>query len=60
MIIGGSLFASGIFLCSWGITSWQTSDTQCCPPRNTENVAKIVTGIVLLNAGLIFLLEGSD
>jgi hypothetical protein len=59
-IIGTSLFASGLFLCSWGITSWQREEDQCCPPRNTENVMKIVVGIVLINAGLIYLIGGSD
>ena len=59
-IIGTSLFTSGLFLCSWGITSWQRQEDQCCPPRNTENVMKIVVGIVLINAGLIYLIGGSD
>ncbi len=57
MIAGASLFGSGIFLCSWGITSWETDDTQCCPTNNTQNVIKIVVGVLLLNAGLIYLLE---
>ena len=56
-IMGASLFGSGIFLCSWGIASWQTDDTQCCPTNNTQNVIKIVIGVLLLNAGLIYLLE---
>ena len=56
-IVGTSLFGSGIFLCSWGIASWETDDTQCCPTNNTQNVIKIVVGILLLNAGLVYLLE---
>lgn len=59
-IVGTSFFASGVFLCSWGITSWQDEEYQCCPPRNTENVIKIVVGVVLLNAGLFYLLGGAD
>lgn len=59
-LIGGSLFGSGLFLCSWGITSWQTSESQCCPPRNTQNILKIVVGIVLIDAGLVYLLGGFD
>ena len=57
-IAGAVMFGSGVFLCSWGIVDWQTSDTQCCPARNTENVAKIVVGVVLLNAGLVYLIAG--
>ncbi|MFC1799415.1 hypothetical protein ACFL2Z_00675 [Candidatus Eisenbacteria bacterium] len=56
-IVGASLFGSGIFLCSWGIASWETDDTQCCPTNNTQNVIKIVVGVLLLNAGLVYLLE---
>ena len=56
-IVGGSLLGSGIFLCSWGITSWQVREYQCCPANNTANVIKIVAGILLLNAGLIYILE---
>jgi hypothetical protein len=56
-IVGASLFGSGIFLCSLGITSWETDDTQCCPTNNTQNVVKIVVGVLLLNAGLVYLLE---
>jgi hypothetical protein len=56
-IVGTSLFGSGIFLCSWGIASWETDDTQCCPTNNTQNVIKIVVGLLLLNAGLVYLLE---
>ena len=56
-IVGTSLFGSGIFLCSWGIASWETDDTQCCPTNNTQNVVKIVVGVLLLNAGLVYLLE---
>lgn len=56
-IVGASLFGSGMFLCSWGIVSWETDDTQCCPTNNTQNVVKILTGVLLLNAGLIYLLE---
>jgi hypothetical protein len=59
-IIGSSCFASGLALCSWGIASWQVREFQDCPPRNTENVIKIVVGVVLINAGLIFLLGGAD
>jgi hypothetical protein len=59
-LIGTSLFASGLFLCSWGITSWQRSEDQCCPTRNTENVLKIVVGVVLVNAGMFYLLGGAD
>ena len=59
-IIGGSCFTSGVLLCSWGISSWQVREFQDCPPRNTENVIKIVVGVVLINAGLIFLLGGAD
>ena len=56
-IVGTSLFGSGIFLCSWGIASWETDDTQCCPTNNTQNVIKIVVGVLLFNAGLVYLLE---
>ena len=59
-IVGASLLGSGIFLCSWGITSWEVEEYQCCPARNTGNVVKIVAGVVLLNAGLIYLLEVMD
>jgi hypothetical protein len=59
-IVGTGLFASGLFLCSWGITSWQMKEDQCCPPRNAENVIKIVVGIVLVDAGLVYLLGGAD
>jgi hypothetical protein len=59
-LIGTTFFASGAFLCSWGISSWQVDEYQCCPPRNTENVIKIVVGVVLLNAGLFYLLGGAD
>jgi hypothetical protein len=59
-LIGTSFFASGVFLCSWGIASWQVEEYQCCPPRNTENVIKIVVGVVLVNAGLFYLLGGAD
>jgi len=59
-IVGTGLFASGLFLSSWGITSWQMKEDQCCPPRNTENVIKIVVGIVLIDAGLVYLLGGAD
>jgi hypothetical protein len=57
-IAGAIMFGSGVLLCSWGIVDWQTADTQCCPARNTENVAKIVVGVVLLNAGLVYLIAG--
>jgi hypothetical protein len=56
-IVGVSLLGSGIFLCSWGITSWEVREYQCCPANNTANVIKIVAGILLLNAGLIYILE---
>jgi hypothetical protein len=59
-IVGTSLLGSGIFLCSWGITSWEVEEYQCCPARNTGNVVKIVAGLVLINAGLIYLLEVMD
>jgi len=57
-IAGAIMLGSGVFLCSWGMVDWQTSDSQCCPARNTENVAKIVVGVVLLNAGLVYLIAG--
>jgi hypothetical protein len=56
-IIGVSLLGSGLFLCSWGISAWEVEEYQCCPAHNTGNVVKIVAGIVLINAGLIYLLE---
>jgi len=59
-IVGTTLFATGIFLASWGITSWQRDEDQCCPPRNSENVIKITVGIVLIDAGLVYLLGGVD
>jgi hypothetical protein len=59
-IVGVSLFGSGIFLCSWGITSWEVEEYQCCPARNTGNVVKIVAGVILINAGLIYLLDVMD
>jgi hypothetical protein len=59
-IIGTSLFSSGVFLCSWGIASWEFDRDQCCPARNTENVIKIVVGVLLVNAGLFYLLGGAD
>jgi hypothetical protein len=59
-IVGVSLLGSGLFLCSWGITSWEIEEYQCCPARNTGNVVKIVAGVVLLNAGLIYLLEAGS
>jgi hypothetical protein len=55
---GGIMFGSGVLLCSWGIVDWQTDDTQCCPARNTENVAKVLVGAVLINAGLVYLIAG--
>jgi hypothetical protein len=58
-IVGSSLLVSGVFLCSWGIASWEVREYQCCPPRNTGNIVKIVAGVVLINAGLIYLL-GAD
>jgi len=59
-LIGASLFTSGLFLCSWGIVSWQLKEDQCCPPRNTENALKIIVGIVLIDAGLVYLRGGLD
>jgi hypothetical protein len=59
-IVGTTLFASGVFLCSWGITSWQRKEDQCCPTRNSENVIKITVGIVLIDAGMVYLLGGVD
>ena len=56
--VGAVMFGSGLFLCSWGIVDWQSGDTQCCPARNTENVAKIIVGVVLVNAGLVYLIAG--
>ena len=56
-IIGVTLLGSGLFLCSWGISSWEVEEYQCCPAHNTGNVVKIVAGVILLNAGLIYLLE---
>ena len=56
-IIGVSLLGSGLFLCSWGISAWEVEEYQCCPAHNTGNVVKIVAGVVLINAGLIYLLE---
>ncbi len=55
-LVGGCFLASGLFLCSWGIISWQVSEYQCCPARNTENVMKIIVGVVFINAGLYYLL----
>lgn len=55
---GAIMFGSGVLLCSWGIVDWQTDDTQCCPARNTENVAKLLVGVVLVNAGLVYLIAG--
>ena len=60
LIVGTSLFVSGVFLCSWGITEWEIQEYQCCPARNTGNVVKIVAGIVLINAGLTYLLGVND
>jgi hypothetical protein len=57
-VAGAIMLGSGILLCSWGIVDWQTADTQCCPARNTENVAKLVVGVVLVNAGLVYLIAG--
>ena len=59
-IVGTTLLASGLLLCSWGIASWEVSEYQCCPAKNTENVIKIVVGVVLVNAGLIYLLGAND
>jgi hypothetical protein len=59
-IVGYSLLVSGIGLCSWGIASWEVEKYQNCPARNTGNVVKIVGGVLLLNAGLIYLLGGND
>lgn len=57
-IVGSVMLGSGVLLCSWGIVDWQTEETQCCPARNTDNVAKIVVGVVLINAGLVYLIAG--
>lgn len=59
-VAGATLLTSGLLLCSWGITSWEVSEYQCCPAKNTENVIKIVVGVVLINAGLIYLLGVDD
>lgn len=59
-IVAGSLFVSGLLLCSWGISSWEVEKYQCCPARNTDNVIKIVAGVLLINAGLLYLIEGCD
>jgi hypothetical protein len=59
-IVGSSLLVSGLFLCSWGIASWEVEEYQCCPAHNTGNVVKIVAGIVLVNAGLMYLLGVQD
>ncbi|MFH1313800.1 MAG: hypothetical protein ABIJ00_11325 [Candidatus Eisenbacteria bacterium] len=58
--VGYSLLVSGISLCVWGIASWEVEEYQCCPARNTGNVVKIVGGVMLLNAGLIYLLSADD
>ena len=57
-VAGAVMFGSGVLLCTWGIVDWETDDTQCCPAGNTENVAKIVVGVVLINAGLVYLIAG--
>jgi hypothetical protein len=59
-IVGYSLLVSGIGLCSWGIGAWEIEKYQNCPARNTGNVVKIVGGVMLLNAGLIYLLGVND
>jgi len=59
-IASASLLVSGILLCSWGITSWEIEEYQCCPARNTGNVVKIVAGVLLINAGLLYFLTGCD
>ena len=59
-IVGGSFFGTGVFLCAWGISSWQFKEDQCCPTRNTENILKIIVGVVLVNAGLAYLLGVLD
>jgi hypothetical protein len=59
-VIGISLLGTGLFLCSWGIASWEVREYQCCPAHNTGNVVKIVAGLLVLNAGLIYLLEGHE
>ncbi len=59
-IAGCSLFVSGILLCSWGISSWEVEEYQCCPARNTDNVIKIVAGVLLINAGLIYLMTDCE
>jgi hypothetical protein len=60
LIVGGMLLGSGVFLCSWGITAWEVEEYQCCPAHNTGNVVKIVAGVVLINAGMIYLLGAED
>ena len=59
-IVGSSLVVSGLLMCSWGIASWEVEEYQCCPANNTGNVVKIVAGVMLFNAGLIYLLLGDD
>jgi hypothetical protein len=59
-IVGSSLIVSGLLMCSWGIASWEVEEYQCCPANNTGNVVKIVAGVMLFNAGLIYLLLGED
>lgn len=59
-LVGYTMLGSGLLLCSWGIISWQIKEYQDCPPRNTDNVIKIVAGILLINAGLFYLFGGCD
>jgi hypothetical protein len=59
-IVGSSLLISGLLMCSWGIASWEVEKYQCCPANNTGNVVKIVAGVILFNAGLIYLLTDGD
>ncbi|MGQ9604381.1 MAG: hypothetical protein ACUVUU_09310 [bacterium] len=58
--VGYTMLASGLFLSSWGIVSWEIREYQECPPRNTDNVIKIVAGILLINAGLFYIFAGCD
>jgi len=59
-IVGSSFMGSGVLLCGWGIISWEFEEDQCCPTRNTENILKIIVGVVLVNAGLAYLLGVLD
>ncbi len=58
--VGYTMLGSGLFLSSWGIVSWEMKEYQECPPSNTDNVIKIVAGILLINAALFYLFGGCD